>query len=231
MPPTEPTAGRPARPLTVLGRATSVNVQAVLWTLDELRLPWERQDYGHVHGGTDTAAFRSLNPNGLVPVLRDGDLALFESAAIVRYLAARYGDAVFWPADPAVRAPLDMWAEWVKTSLAPATIQGVFYPLVRAPLSQVDPVVVQAGVERLMPLAAMLDARLGDGPWLAGEAFTWADILTGYLLHRFFDMEIPRPELPRLAAYFARLRDRPAYARHVVVPYDMLRAPEPDHAG
>lgn len=95
--------------ITVYGRATSSNVQLVMWGLAELGLACERLDYGHVHGGLDTPAFRALSPHGLVPVIRDGDLVIWESAAILRYLAGRYGSAPFWPAEPAARARIDMW--------------------------------------------------------------------------------------------------------------------------
>ncbi len=89
--------------LTIYGRATSSNVQLVMWAVGELGLAHERLDYGHVHGGIDTPEFRAMNPRGLVPVLRDGDLVVWESCAILRYLAARYGDGgAFWPADPRV---------------------------------------------------------------------------------------------------------------------------------
>ena len=94
--------------ITVYGRATSSNVQIAMWTIGEIGLEYERLDIGHSYGGNDTPEYLAMNPNGLVPTIRDGDLVLWEAAAIMRYLAARYGDEDFWPRDPAVRAPLDM---------------------------------------------------------------------------------------------------------------------------
>ena len=79
--------------LTVYGRATSSNVQLVMWALAELGLAHERLDFGHVYGGTDTPEFRAMNPNGLVTVLRDGATVIWESMAILRYLGARFGAA------------------------------------------------------------------------------------------------------------------------------------------
>ena len=78
--------------ITILGRRTSINVQAVIWLLNEMGLTHAREDYGIGFGGTDTPAYRAMNPMGLVPVLKDGDLTMFESQAILRYLAAEYGD-------------------------------------------------------------------------------------------------------------------------------------------
>ena len=106
--------------LTVYGRATSLNVQVVMWTLAELDLPVDRIDIGFGFGGTDMPEYLAMNPNGLVPVLKDENVTLFESAAILRYLAARYARFPFWPEDPVARAPVDMWAEWSKTTLQPS---------------------------------------------------------------------------------------------------------------
>lgn len=213
--------------ITVYGRRTSANVQLVVWTLEEIGLAYERLDYGHVHGGTDTPEYLAMNPMGLVPCLRDGDMVMFESAAIHRYLCARYASAPFWPDDPAVRAPLDAWAEWVKSAFMPALLNGLFYPLIRMDPAEVTPQMIAAGEAAIAPLARMLDARLGQvqrqGPWLAGADFTFADILTGHGLYRYFDMPFTRPDLPNLAAYYDRLRSRPAYAEHVCVPYDSLK--------
>ena len=133
--------------ITVHGRATSSNVQIVMWAIGELGLEHERRDVGHVYGGTDTPEYRAMNPNGLVPTIQDGDMVMWESSAILRYLAAQYGDGVFWPDDPTVRGPLDMWAEWMKTAFVPAFNLGVFWPLVRTPKADRDEAAIAA--ERL----------------------------------------------------------------------------------
>ncbi|MEO0682466.1 MAG: glutathione S-transferase family protein [Pseudomonadota bacterium] len=206
----------------VWGRATSSNVQAVMWTLGELGLDDRvtRHDRGHAFGGLDTPEYLAMNPHGRVPTFRDGDgPALWESAAVVRYLAARYGDAAFWPADPAARAPLDMWAEWIKTGFGPAFAQGVFWPFLRGGVPTAE------AVEACAAGARLLDARLGEGPWLDGETFRWADVLTGHLLYRWYTLDWARPDLPALSAYYDRLKARPAFARHVMVDYAVLATP------
>lgn len=206
----------------VWGRATSSNVQMVMWTLGELGLDDRatRHDRGHAFGGLDTPEYLAMNPNGRVPTLRDqGGPALWESGAVTRYLAARYGDASFWPEDPAVRAPLDMWAEWIKVTFGPAFAQGVFWPFLRggAPTPE--------ALKTVADLSAMLDARLGAGPWLAGETFTWADISTGHLMYRWHTLDFDRPDRPNLAAYYDRLQQRPAFAKHVMVDFSVLATP------
>lgn len=212
--------------LTVYGRATSSNVQAVMWGIGELGLDVERLDYGHVHGGLDTPEYRAMNPNGLVPVLKDGDLVLWESCAILRYLAARYGDGgAFWPAEPAERAPVDMWAEWAKVNLTAAFTVPVFWSRVRTAASDRDEAALAEAIRHLDGLLDILDDQLRDRDHICG-AFSLADIVAGHLLFRYFDIDIPRPSRPGLEAYYTRLRDRPAFARHVMVDYAPLRHPE-----
>lgn len=210
--------------ITVWGRATSGNVQIVMWALAELGLECERRDVGGSFGGTDTPDYIRMNPNGLVPTIQDGDLTLWESAAIVRYLGARYGDDRFWPADAARRAPIDQWAEWSKTSVVPALLPGVFAQTVTLPHDRRDPRVLEAAVQRLATLMPMLDARLADAPYLGGEHLSFGDIIVGTPLYRYFTMAFDRADTPNLRAYYDRLVARPAYREHAMVSYEGLRA-------
>ena len=211
--------------LTVYGRATSSNVQLVMWTLAELGLTCDRLDYGHAHGGLDTPGFAALNPHRKVPVLRDGDVTVWESTAILRYLAARYGDGgAFWPADPGARAGVDMWAEWGKTTLVAGFTYPIFWPRVRTSAAARDETALAAAIDRFEGHLARLADQLGDRPHVCGEAFTAADIVIGHVLYRWFTIDIPRAANPRVEAYYDRLKERPAYRTHVMVPYDTLRA-------
>ena len=210
--------------ITVYGRATSMNVQYVMWALAELDLPHERLDYGGAFGRTDTDEYGRMNPNRLVPTLVDGDLTLWESAAIVRYLGARYGGETFWPTDPARRAALDMWAEWIKTAFSHVLLMELFVPLVRVREADRDEAAIAAGAERMKPLAAMLDRRLADAPYLGGEEISFADIMAGTPLYRYRTMEFERAPTPHLDAYYARLNERQAFRDHVMVSYESLRA-------
>lgn len=209
--------------LTIHGRATSSNVQAVMWTAVELGLDHDRLDVGGAFGGTDSAEFRAMNPMGLVPALVDGDLTVFESCAIVRYLGAQYGDDSFWPADPAKRAALDQWAEWGKGTFARAVIYEIFWTLVRTPSAQRDPQTLAASIASMGSLATMIDARIGAGPYLGGEDLTFADIIVGHALYRYYTLNFERDDTPNLDAYYARLMERPAYAEHVMVDYSSMQ--------
>ncbi len=149
--------------IKVWGRRTSSNVQAVMWAIGELGLAHERYDFGHRYGGVDTPEFLAMNPNGMVPVVRDGDGEfLWESAAILRYLANRYGRAPFWPDDLATRTHIDKWAEWSKINFALNFSGPIFWHVVRTPAERRDP----AALKRAL---GVLDRYLDIGETPAGE--------------------------------------------------------------
>lgn len=209
--------------LIIHGRKTSSNVQTVMWAVGELTLDHERLDIGGAFGGNDTDAYLAMNPMGLVPTLQDGPLTLFESCAIVRYLGARYGDQTFWPDDPAERARLDQWAEWAKGTFSRTLQYEIFWTLIRTPRAERDADALAAGVRTIARFAAMLDARLGNGPYLAGADLSFADIIVGHILFRYYTLDFDRAQTPHLDAYYKRLSDRQAFRDHVMVDYSSLK--------
>lgn len=211
--------------ITIYGRATSSNVQAVMWVVGELGLAHERLDYGHKHGGLDDPAFRAVNPHGLVPAMTDGDLAMFESGAINRYLVSAYGEGRLAPTDPRARARADMWAEWAKVSLSAAFTVPIFWSRVRTAAADRDEAALAAAIRRFEGLLAPLAAQIGDGPYVTGADLTLADVAAGHLLYRYFDIDIPRDPPEGIRAWYNRLTERPAYRTHVMVSYDDLKAP------
>ena len=210
--------------ITVWGRATSANVQMVMWAIAELGLEHERLDVGGSFGGNNTPEYLAMNPNGLVPVVRDKGVLLWESAAIVRYLGAAYGSEQFWPSDPLVRASLDKWAEWIKTTFGPVLLSQVFWQMIGTRPEHRDEKAIAAGIARLKSLAQMIDARLADAEYLGGSVPCFADIIVGTLLYRYFTLEFDRAETPHLRAYYERLASRPTYAQNAMVSYESLRA-------
>lgn len=208
--------------ITVYGRSTSSNVQMVMWCIAELGLDHERLDFGGPFGKVNDPEYRALNPNGLVPTIRDGDIVMWESSAIVRYLGARYGDEGFWPRDPGMRGRLDMWAEWTKTTVYPRLITDVFFQLARVPSGQRDTAAVARGTEALKSLMPMLDARIGAGPFLNGANLSFADIVAGHVLYRYYALPIERAQTPSLDAYYARLCERPGYRDHVMAAFEIM---------
>lgn len=207
----------------VWGRRSSVNVQKVLWLVGELGLPHTHVPAGGDFGGLDDPAFRAMNPHGKVPVIDDGGTVVWESHAILRYLAATYGEGQFWAADPAVRAPIDGWMDWAQTALQPAFLGGVFWGWYRTPEARRDDIAVARALEQTFACPAQVDRQLTDRPFVGGETLSLADIVIGAHLYRYYGLEIQRPDLPRLAAWYRRLTDRPAYREHVMIPFGELK--------
>jgi glutathione S-transferase len=209
--------------LRIWGRRSSFNVQKVLWLAGELGLAYELVPAGGDFGGLDTPEFRALNPHSRIPVLQDDDLVVWESHAILRYLAARYGAGLFWDNDPAVRSRGDGWMDWAQTALQPAFLGGVFWGYYRTPDAQRNWPAIRAGLAETAAQFRILDAALAASPFLAGDRPTLADIPAGTTLYRYFELDIERPPLPNVAAWYARLQARPAYREHVMVPFGELQ--------
>ncbi len=206
--------------LKLWGRRSSINVQKVLWTLAELGLPFEQIDAGGRFGGLDTAEFRTRNPHGRIPVIDDDGAIIWESNAIVRYLAARYSVGALWPKSPAERAVADQWMDWCATGLP---FMDFFWSWYRTPESQRDAARNAASLGATHRAFATLDAALGGRRFLAGDYLTMGDIPVGTMLFRYFTLEITRPPRPRLEAWYQTLCERPAYRDGVMLPYDELR--------
>ena len=202
----------------VWGRATSSNVMKALWGLGEFGLPFERIDVGGAFGKTDTADYRAMNPTGLVPTLQEGDFTLWESNAILRYLAQTHAaGTTLWPTDPRERADIDRWMDAQQTILN-RPMSAVFWGLVRTPPDKRDLKAVETAVAETARAWSMIETRLDRFGYVAGADFTLCDIPWGVHAHRWFGMDyqgLTRPEMPALRAWYDRLCQRPAYRQHV----------------
>ena len=200
--------------MKIYGRTTSSNVMKVLWAATEIGLDYDRVDAGMSFGVVDTPDYRAMNPNGRVPTVVDGDLTLWESNAIVRYLAAKHAAGGLWPEDPGARADLDRWMDWQQTTFNPA-MTPVFWGLVRTPADKRDPAAIAAGVEQTNAALAILDARLEGRDWIGGDAFTMADIPVGPNLHRYFNLDFEKADLPNVRRLYDNMLARPGYVEHI----------------
>ena len=210
--------------LRIWGRRTSSNVQAVMWSVGEMGLAYERYDVGHRFGGLDTPEFLAMNPNGTIPVLRDGEGdPIWESAAILRYLANRYGRPPYWPDHLAARTRIDQWAEWAKVNVAINFAGPIFWRVVRTPPSKREPTAIKQAMGILDHYLDIAERQLEQANFLCGSDLTLADVQFGHILYRYFDVGIERRTRANLGAYYERLVARPAYREHVMVPYDELR--------
>jgi glutathione S-transferase len=199
--------------LRIWGRLSSVNVQKVVWCCDELGLPYERTDAGGAFGLNDTPQYLAMNPNGLVPVIDDDGFVLYESNAITRYLAAKHGAGTLWPSDLRARADIDRWMEWQSTGYTPAMVQA-FWQLVRTPPEKRDAAAIEASRVKGEKFSGVLDRHLSGRQFIAGDAFSPADIVVGCAAHRWLGLPMAREPRPNLERWYAALKSRPG-ARQV----------------
>jgi glutathione S-transferase len=200
--------------LQILGRPNSYNVQKVLWLLDEMAVPFELELYGLEHGGNHTPEYHRLNPNELVPTLIEDDFVLWESNAILRYLAAKHGR--FLPADPRDRALGDRWLDWALTTLTNC-VNVAFRELIRTKPEKRDLAALHKAIADSNRSMTMLDHYLGQTPYVGGAEFSIGDIPIGILAYRFFNLPIEREPLPHLEAWYRRLCARPVYQKRVTI--------------
>jgi glutathione S-transferase len=202
--------------LKIWGRVNSVNVKKALWVMEELGLKYERIDAGMEHGVVKTPQYMKMNPNSLVPTIDDDGFVLWESHAIVRYLAAKHGAGTLWPADLRQRADSDRWMDWAYTFQA--QFRTVFWGLVRTPPEKRDLKAIEEARTKCGELLAIPDQALSHKPYFAGNSLTIGDIPLGCHVHLWMRLPIERPAHPNLQRWFDRLCARAAFKKVVDIP-------------
>jgi len=199
--------------LSSLGSQHARRVRVLVHEL-ELDIDIEEVAYGpQGFGGDDRESFLELNPNGKVPVLRHGDLVLWESNAIMWYLAEGHGDTPLWPADRAERADIARWQVWQAAHLTPAA-DGLFYEnLVKAHYlgQSSDDARVKELTESFHRWLAVMDRTLGNADYLACNRFTCADIAVASALMHAEGSNMPIADHPHVAAWRERVQQRPSW--------------------
>ena len=203
--------------LKVWGRKNSINVQKVLWCCDELGLDYERIDAGGPFGYTSDPEYLNMNPNGLVPTISDEGFILWESNAIVRYLAAKHGAGTLWPEDLRRRADADRWMDWQLATLW-ATMRPVFIGLIRTPPGERDHDAIETARKKTVEAWNILEAHIEDRFYMLGRHFTMADLPLGVSIYRWLRLDVEKPPTPNLGAYHERLKERPAFRKNVMLP-------------
>ncbi len=207
--------------LRIWGRRSAFNVQKAMWLIGELGLEHEHIEAGGSFGGLDAPEFLRINPHGRIPVIDDGGTIIWESHAIIRYLAATHGAGRLWPEDAAERSHADRWMDWSLATLQPA-FMDLFWGFYRTPAALRDQAFIDKAVERCDRHFGLLDRHLADQPYLAADRFTMGDIPAGTTLFRYFSLDIERPDLPHVESWHGRLAERPAYRAHVMLPFEEL---------
>ncbi len=199
------------------GRASSVNVQKAIWALEELAVPYEHIEAGGAHGIVGEARYRAMNPNGLVPTLEEDGFVLWESNAILRYLAQAPGGVLTLPDDPRERALIDQWLDWQATAFTPA-MRDAFLQLVRVAPDKRNAAMIEASRAAGERCADLLDRHLAGTPYMAGERFSIADIAVGCAAHRWLILPLTREDRPNIVAWRDRLAQRSASSSVLSLP-------------
>ena len=201
--------------LEIWGRPYSSNVIPVIWTANELGLDYTLQLAGGSFGKLDTDAYSKINPNRMIPAIRDGDFALWESLAIVRYLCDRYSAGKLSPSDVQTRAVADQWMEW-SASRAFMPVIYLFFATVRTQPDQRDVSKIAELRDEAHNALMILDEHLAHQSFVCGDEFTMGDIPLGCVAYRYFNVDVERPPLPNVYGWYQRLAERPAYQDHVM---------------
>ena len=196
--------------LKVLGRGTSGNVQKVIWLLEELGQPYSREDYGRLFNNTQTEAYLALNPCGKVPTLVDGDVVVWESNTILRYLCGKLGGTALHPTDPAARSQVERWMDWQLASLNTPYL-GVFKEAKKK--EEERGASFGADVKELSAQLEILEKGTAGRPWLAGADFSLADICLGPIVDRILAFPVTLPAIPGVRAWRDKLVARDAYKK------------------
>jgi glutathione S-transferase len=199
--------------LKIWGRVNSINVQKAMWAVAELRIPHERVDAGMQYGVVNTPEYRKLNPNGRVPTIEYDGFVLWESNVIVRYLYAKHGPRRTLEEGYAA----EKWMDWATSTVAAPTTT-IFWQLIRTPPEKRDMAAVDAAVKQAGDIFKIADDALASQPYLSGREFGMGDIPFGCFVYRWNALPIERPAHANLSKYYERLKARPAYKQHVMIP-------------
>ena len=195
--------------LHLWGRISSINVRKVVWAAQELGLTVQRTDAGGPFGVVQEADYRRKNPNALVPLIEDGEVRIWESNVIVRYLCAKHSQGDFYPAGLPERFAAEQWMDWQQTTFNPAG-RSAFIQWIRTPAEQRNTALIAQSVAATEALLALMDAHLADHAFMGGDRFGMADIPLACEMHRWFGLPQPRQARTHLDRWYQTILARPA---------------------
>lgn len=202
--------------LTLYGRANAWNVRKVLFFLEEIGHPYDRLDYGLGFAPLDTPEFLALNPNGMIPVVKDGEVVLWESHTILRYLAAKYAPDSYYPAAQPQRAYVDQWLDWMLAHLTPAVLPLFFYHFLNS--AEYGVAQIEEAERNCTKFFGILDGQLGKtGAFVAGPSLTIADCVIGMAVHRWLSLPVEHGDLKNIARYYGALSGLPSYQKTILI--------------
>jgi len=197
----------------------TVNCRKVLAGFDLLGVPFEMVKVDYFQGEQKSPAYMAINPNAALPALVDGDLQLWESNAILQYVADKVGAEAYYPKDLKVRADINRWLLWESNGWFPSTyvylVENVVKPLLKA---EPDQAVMDAEKPRFDKLASILEARLAKQPWLCGDKCTIADIVMASPMHLHSYQKLPLAPYAAIRRWYGQMEALPGWKKHDVAP-------------
>ena len=203
--------------IKIWGRTDSSNVQKVLWCCGELGLQFERLDWGGKFGGNKDPEYAAMNPNGLVPTIKDGDFVLWESNSIMRYLNAKYGNGRLLPASPEGMAGANRWMDWQLSAFNPVIVP-LFFATIRTPPENRDAEAIKNALDKAVRAWQVVEDHLAKNRFLGSAEFSLGDIPLGVWAHRWFNLPIQRPNQPNIQRWYEALKQRKPYQTHIMIP-------------
>lgn len=216
--------------IRIWGRPNSICTKRVLWALVEVGVEYDLTlasgtmgPEGHIsrgaepYGKVDEPWFRAMNPNGTIPVIDDGGFVLWESIAVIVYLANRYGAGILLDGRTETLARAVQWMSWTNEHLEPA-LNTQILELRRLPEDQRTPGAADEAGEELARSVEALEAQLARTDYVAGDRFSMGDIPTGAAVYRWRVFGQWGGPMPHVEAWLARLGAREGFRRHVAPP-------------
>ena len=193
--------------MKLLGRKTSGNVQKVMFLFEELKMPYERVDVGRQFNNTQTPEYLGMNPNAKVPTLVDGELAIWESNTILRYVAAK-AKSPLYPVEPAKRTQVERWMDWQLSAL-----NGPYLAMFRE--SKLEPAKRSAefAAQEKDLGAQLLILNNTMKTHVAGDEFSIADICLAPIVYRCLRFGVELPALPNVKKWDATISARDAFKK------------------
>lgn len=208
----------------------TLNGHKVTIALEEMGLPYEIEIVDILAGGQEAPAFRAVNPNGRIPALVDGEVQVFESAAILQYLGRKSGR--FYPAEEPARAAIDSWLFWQMAGLGPMSGQVNWFARAAAKPGR-DPAETALALHRFRRetarLFGVLEQVLARRDYLCG-AYSIADMCVWPWIETYPDNGGGLSDHPAITAWHARIAERPAVQRALAVGRDALSLAAEDKA-
>jgi len=199
---------------TLWGRLNSINVQKVLWLCEDLNLPFKRVDAGLHFGVNQTPEYLAMNPNGLVPTMKEGDFVLWESHSILRYLAKTQDPSgKLYPQSPQQSARVDQWLDWSNTTAWPP-MRILFWGWIRTPENERNVPELEKNRLIMQKILKVMDAELSHHTFVAGDHFTLADIPLALIVHRWLLLPIVREKLLNVDRWFVEVSKRPGFIKY-----------------